>query len=67
MNIVIRTAVISKGQITVGAGGAVTALSDPQKEVEEVLLKVNAVAKAIGYKACFASENEECKKQETAD
>ena len=53
LNIVIRTAVISKGRITVGAGGAVTALSDPQEEVDEVLLKVNAVAKSIGYRAMF--------------
>lgn len=53
MNIVIRTAVISKEQITVGAGGAVTALSDPQEEVDEVLLKVNAVANSIGYRAMF--------------
>ena len=53
MNIVIRTAVIDNKTITVGAGGAITALSDPQQEVDEVLLKVNAVAKSIGYTAKF--------------
>ena len=53
LNIVIRTAVVRKGTITVGAGGAITALSCPQTEVDEVELKANAVAKAIGYTARF--------------
>eukprot|EP01031_Cornospumella_fuschlensis_P025827 gene25827-31191_t len=39
MNIVIRTAVLQGENITIGAGGAIVALSDPDEEIEEVMLK----------------------------
>ena len=46
LNIVIRTAVFERGgggadgdTITIGAGGAITHLADPQAELEEVMLK----------------------------
>lgn len=42
-SVVIRTAVIEGDDITVGAGGAITYLSDAEKEWEEVLHKVKAL------------------------
>ena len=56
LNIVIRTALILGGEITVSAGGAIIALSDPDKELEEVLIKVNSVCKAIDFAAEFKNE-----------
>jgi para-aminobenzoate synthetase len=55
MNIVIRTAVISPSpemhkrglKISVGAGGAITALSNEEDEYEEMLLKTRAVVSAV--------------------
>jgi para-aminobenzoate synthetase len=43
-SVVIRTAVINKfGQICVGAGGAITILSNSDDEYEEMLLKLSSV------------------------
>lgn len=39
LNIVIRTAVIEDDTVTIGAGGALVALSDPSAEFEEAMLK----------------------------
>lgn len=47
LNIVIRTVVIHEGEASVGAGGAITALSDPNDEYEEMLLKTRAPIKAV--------------------
>lgn len=38
-NIVIRTAVFDQQQITIGTGGGITVLSDPEREFEEIELK----------------------------
>ncbi|CAM9455779.1 unnamed protein product, partial [Sphacelaria rigidula] len=49
LNIVIRTAVVTPRNITVGAGGAVVALSEIDDEYEEMLLKATSVLTAIGH------------------
>jgi len=47
LNIVIRTSVINDGSLTIGAGGAITVLSDPKSEYEEMQLKAGALCKGI--------------------
>jgi len=47
LNIIIRTVRVTPDTISVGAGGAVTALSDPADEYEEMVLKGRAVVQAL--------------------
>jgi para-aminobenzoate synthetase len=47
LSIVIRTLVVYPDRVTLGVGGAVTALSDPRTEVEEMLLKAKAPLRAL--------------------
>jgi para-aminobenzoate synthetase len=51
LNIIIRTAVLKKDRITIGSGGAIIALSDPQEEFDEILLKAFPLIKSIVYTA----------------
>ena len=48
LNIVIRTAVITPGKASLGAGGAITFLSDSSDEFDEMLLKARSVVAAVG-------------------
>ena len=47
LNIIIRTAVVSKDEVTIGAGGAIVLQSDPEDEYEEMMLKASALVRAI--------------------
>ncbi|MBT3187726.1 MAG: aminodeoxychorismate synthase [Anaerolineae bacterium] len=47
LNIVIRTIISTAQGMSIGAGGAVTILSDEEEEYEEMLLKSDALIKAI--------------------
>lgn len=63
LNIVIRTAILAGGTVTVGSGGAIVAMSDPEEEVNEVILKAQAVSNPLGYSLSF-SEKKEYKEEE---
>ncbi|XP_071921562.1 aminodeoxychorismate synthase, chloroplastic-like isoform X1 [Coffea arabica] len=47
LNIVIRTVVIHEDEASIGAGGAITALSSPDEEYKEMILKTRAPASAV--------------------
>jgi para-aminobenzoate synthetase len=48
LNVVIRTLVASPDGLSVGAGGAIVAGSNPEAEVEEMLLKARSVLETVG-------------------
>ena len=47
LNIVIRTLVMHRGVAEVGVGGAIVDLSDPEQELQETLLKSEALIAAV--------------------
>lgn len=47
LNIVIRTAVMTPAQTSIGIGGGIVALSDVEMEFQETLLKANALIQAM--------------------
>jgi para-aminobenzoate synthetase len=48
LSIVIRTIVVTPGRISYGTGGAITALSDPEAEFEETLVKAAQMFRLLG-------------------
>jgi para-aminobenzoate synthetase len=47
LNIVIRTMVVRGDQVTIGTGGAIVALSDPEEELAEIHLKARSLLESI--------------------
>ena len=47
LSIVIRTIVMDRDQTTVGAGGGIVAMSDPDEEFDEMILKAQAPIRAL--------------------
>ncbi|MDE9535029.1 aminodeoxychorismate synthase component I [Xenorhabdus bovienii] len=47
LNIVIRSVVIDRGVATFGVGGALTALSDPEDEFVETMVKARGIVEAV--------------------
>lgn len=56
VHIVIRTIVASERGLTIGTGGAIVAGSDPDEELEEMLLKARALIEAIGGRLVGAEQ-----------
>jgi para-aminobenzoate synthetase len=51
LSIVIRTIVVTPEDVTVGVGGAIIDLSDPQEELDEMILKSKALVTALSQSA----------------
>ncbi|KAJ7550031.1 hypothetical protein O6H91_07G079400 [Diphasiastrum complanatum] len=61
LNIVIRTVIIYNGEASIGAGGAIVSLSDPEAEYAEMLLKTKASVRAVSL---FENETDPSTNQE---
>ena len=48
LSVAIRTLELCDGHLWLGAGGGIVADSDPERELEEALLKARPIAAAIG-------------------
>lgn len=48
LNIVIRSAVLDQQRISIGAGGAIVTMSEPEAEFNEMQLKARTLLQAVG-------------------
>ena len=68
LNIVIRTAIVDKENVQIGAGGAIVLQSDPEEEYDEMKLKASALMRAIdkcaGHKEKRSFQDVTCKSAE---
>ncbi len=60
LNIVIRTLVQTPSATTIGVGGAIVILSDPEAEFEETLVKARALIRAVLQSVRKSSDPEVC-------
>jgi para-aminobenzoate synthetase len=58
--IAIRTLVATAGKVSFGVGGAIVALSDPEAELEETVVKSRAMVTAVLATALPAAEESRC-------
>lgn len=56
LSIVIRTLVVADNQTTFGVGGAIVALSDPQREYDETVVKSRAILTALASDKTIARQ-----------
>jgi len=59
LSIVIRTIVMTDKDVTVGVGGAIIDLSDPQDELDEMILKSKALVQALSETNLDTGNNQE--------
>lgn len=56
LNIVIRTIVSTPTGVSIGTGGAIVSMSDPDAEVQEIVLKTRALADVLATSGAAASD-----------
>jgi para-aminobenzoate synthetase len=56
LSVAIRTIVVDRDQVSVGAGGAIVVDSDPEGELEEMLLKAQAPISAFGARTSLLGQ-----------